>query len=94
MKWYWWVLIVILAYGVLTDVYSLDNFMDNPVDNAISSAEKALDKAFEILNINNPLSSIDGKTNYGKPDCVDNSSCNILGQCNDNCECISGECYG
>lgn len=94
MKWYWWVLIVIFVYGLLTSKYTLDDFMDNPLDNFVDSGKEILDKTLNTLNLDSPLS--DGeRINYGKPDCLTNEDCNTIEECKiDLCVCESGECYG
>lgn len=96
MKWYWWLLIVILVYGLFTNVYTLNNFMDNPLDNVIDSTGGLLDKTMDTLNLDNPLSDeASDKINYGKPNCIENSDCNTIEECKiDLCACSGGECYG
>lgn len=90
MKWYWWVLIVIFVYGFLTKVYTLDEFMDNPLDNFMDSAEELLNLGTSKLGAD----EVDGKTNYGKPDCLINEDCNSIEECKDNlCVCEDGECF-
>lgn len=97
MSWkiFLWTIGIILVLGLVDKTFTVESFQNNPVQSFMDSVKVIFEKISDMKTETNETDDTTNLTNYGKPDCVTNSDCNVISSCEGNkCSCSQGECFG
>ena len=96
-------IIVAIIFLVALQQQGWEGFKAEPFDSTIQSTKKigevskdVFDKTKETIdNFKNDENNNEGSNpiNLGRPFCQEDSDCNTIQQCENNCSCIGGECF-